>query len=111
MSKKFPDLSKDNIEHKLLEQQIKALVVQQNANFEVLNDRLTEILHETRKTNGRVTKLEDIVVTKTEFKKLEDETKVVRFLQKNKVVLILVILGFYTLFQALDFEKIMKFFM
>lgn len=46
------------LERELIEEKFKGVYQHQDANFTLINQTLNSILAETRKTNGRVTKLE-----------------------------------------------------
>lgn len=124
MNKKLPDISKEIVEIKIIKKDIavidekignnqKAVLKQLEANSVTFNDKLTLILGEAKKTNGRITKLEDNWIPREDLEKLEKETSVMRFLQKNKSVSGLVILGLYMLSQIMtidNFQKVINFF-
>lgn len=93
-------LSRDEIEHQVFQEQLKGIVIQMNANFEVVNMSLetmkvttTETLKQTKKTNGRVDDLEENVV-------------IIRTLKKHKWFFGLVILGLMKIYEVIDIKKL-----
>ncbi len=119
MNKKFPSISKEIVEIKIIKKDIavidekidnnqKAVLKQLEANSVVFGDKLTLILEQTQETNGRVTKLEKNWITKEEFNGLKSETKLVRFFQNNKIIFFITLYGLYNLFQIFSIEKIIK---
>ena len=93
-------LTPEDIEHKVIDAQVKGIVIQMNANFEVVNGVLRrmeitakETLDQTKLTNGRVTKL-------------EEDIEVVTFLKKYKFIFAVMLIGFFKIYEALDFQQI-----
>jgi hypothetical protein len=96
--KLMSDLSektRGELEHESLSQAINSVVVQMNANFEVVGIQLKEILNEQKKTNGRVTAL-------------EETTDFIKILKKYKWLFALFILGLLKTIELIDIKRIIS---
>ena len=84
------DRSRDELEHDSIQAQLKIISSQVSANFEVIGIQLENILTEAKKTNGRITALEEV-------------TSVIKFMINNKKIAILV---FYALYNILNYTTV-----
>ena len=100
------DLSRDEIEHEIFQEQLKGIIAQTEANFQVMAMTLETIketgirtLKQAEITNGRVTEL-------------EKETAIIRLFKKHKYVLALVLIGFFKIYEMIPlnelFNKLLK---
>ena len=97
----------NDIEHDRIRLEIKGIIAQHNANYELLNIKLdnignnvNETLKQAVKTNGRVTKLEE----RTE--NLEAEMLVFRLLKKRKWLILTFALALLKLYEIVDIKFI-----
>ena len=84
-------------ERELIEEKFKGVYLHQQSNFDLMSEKLDQIHKQTLLTNGRVSKV-------------ECETKVVRFFESNKIILIIFLLGIFfaaTYFDLKDFIKML----
>ena len=95
---KVTDKSRDDLEHAGIEAMIesmaadidrnfKVLHAENRAEFDVIAAQLKIIEKETKLTNGRVDSL-------------EKDTKILSFFMNNKIALVLVMIGLYTVYNA-----------
>ena len=90
------EMSRDSLEHEAIQAQIKIISAQITANFDVMGDQLNGILVQAKKTNGRVTKLEEV-------------TNVLDVMQRNKWLTVLVIYAIYNLLELTTIDNVLKF--
>jgi hypothetical protein len=90
------EMTRDNLEHEAIQAQIKIISAQITANFDVIGEQLNGILAQAKKTNGRVTRLEDI-------------TNVLDVMQRNKWLTVLVIYAIYNLLELTTIDNVLKF--
>lgn len=86
---------KDELAHAAIEQKLEVVIVQMQVRFDLVDEKLEGIETQTTKTNGRVTELENTV----DFIKL---------LKKYKWLLILVLIGVYTIISSISLEDLKK---
>ena len=84
-------------ERELIEEKFKGVYLHQQANFDLMNEKLEQIYKQTVLTNSNVARL-------------EKETKVVRFLETKPAFLYLIILCFISISVVLDLDTIIKVF-
>ena len=89
-------------ERELIEEKFKGVYLHQESNFNLINEKLSHILEQTTKTNGRVTCLEN------DFKEYKKEMTFVNYLSKNPVILALILLGVLFLASYLDIKDLIK---
>lgn len=87
--------TRGELEHESLSQSINSVVVQMNANFKVVGVQLEKILTEQKKTNGRVTALENTI----------DFIKVAK---KYKWFLALLVLGILKSMELIDIKRLIS---
>lgn len=68
-------------EKDLIEEKLRSLHIQINAEFETAHSKLNDIFEQTKKTNGRVTKLED----KVQVLEMNDATHALKCPQAEKI--------------------------
>jgi hypothetical protein len=92
-------------EKELIEEKFKGVYLHQEANFNSINEKLSHILEQTTKTNGKVIDLvkrvgdletHNLGCPKPEFKKLSEDLEPVIFFAKRPKMLGLVTIGFFT---------------
>lgn len=93
------------VEHEGLKSSIKAMHIHMSANAEIQARILKDIektanqtLEQTKKTNGRVTVLEEEMVI------LEEEIEVITILKKKKWLLALIAFGFLKVYEIVDIK-------
>ncbi|HAN19617.1 MAG: hypothetical protein A2X13_14745 [Bacteroidetes bacterium GWC2_33_15] len=82
-------------ERELIEEKFRGVYLHQENNFNLINEKLSHILEQTTKTNGRVTVL-------------ECETKSVRFFSKKPLFFVLILLGLMLLASTMNFAELVK---
>ena len=82
-------------ERELIEEKFKGVYLHQQANFDLIGEKLEQIHQQTLLTNGRVTKL-------------ESQTKVIRFFEQKPFFFILIVLGFLFLASIFDIQDLIK---
>lgn len=86
-------MSRDELEHAAIQEQMGNVITQMNSGFEIMENRLNDILKQTKKTNGRVAEL-------------EDTTDFIKVLKKYKWLLVLTLIGIYTIFDTVNLNKL-----
>ncbi len=99
------DKLQNAVEHEGLKASISAMHIHMSANAEIqariLNDiekTATDTLEQAKKTNGRVTVLEEEMVI------LEEEVAVFALLKKRKWLMILLLFGFLKIYELVDIK-------
>ena len=81
-----------DIDHEAIRAELRILLIQMDANFEVMNNTLQQILEQAKKTNGRVSLL-------------ENDTDMIRFIKKYKWSAAVIAVGFVFFFKEIDVIK------
>lgn len=87
-------MNKDDKE--LISEKFKGVYLHQQSNFDLISEKLEQIHKQTLLTNGRIT----IV---------EKQTKVIRFLESNPKISIVIFLGIYFLSTIFNFKDLINF--
>lgn len=82
-------------ERELLEEKFKGVYLHQQANFDLMNEKLQQIHAQTLLTNGRLTKA-------------EKETRVIRFFESKPIYFFLILIGLLVLVSYLDLQDLLK---
>jgi len=85
----------DKLEHEMIRQEIKSIMVQVQAEFEVMNNTLNSILEQAKRTNGRVTNL-------------EIDTTLLKIIKEHKWLFALIVLGIYNFLTLIDIKEWIK---
>lgn len=98
-----PDEKQNVVEHEGLKSSIKAIHIHMSANAEIQSRILKDIektanqtLEQAKKTNGRVTILEEEMVI------LEEEIEIITILKRKKWFMILLLFGFLKIYELID---------
>lgn len=107
--------TKEDAIQQLERERFKSVYLKIDSNYELTNKKidanhnevkiiLNQILDQTKRTNGRVTKIEDVTIPllKEDLEKEKAETSFIRFMTKNKKVAIFSIIGVIALFFAIN---------
>jgi predicted RNA-binding protein len=89
------DKTREELEHDSIHSRLNTIMIQMNSNFEVIGIQLKDILEENKKTNGRVTKLENTV----DF---------INIVKKYKWLIALIMLGAMKAYDLIDIQKIVN---